>query len=376
MHSRSCEQVRAGHPDKLCDQIADSILDAMIDLAYEDGTVLKQSRVPTLRAGLEVLAKGDTVVLSGEIRILDRIRQRLDYMEIVNKVVRESGYDYAPNVVMLVGDQQPELQASSDRHGAGDQGIMIGYASDETTEMMPLEFSLATRICRGLDKLIGTPNFEWLRPDGKAQVTIDGTNRVTKIVIGVQHAGVVKGVEKAGQVQHIIREQLIEEFLYSLLGRNELMSTEIVVNGTGSFTIGGPAGDAGVAGRKIVCDSYGPAVPVGGGAFSGKDPTKVDRSGAYMARVIAVSALREMAGDANSVTVRLAYAIGRFQPEMIVATTNNGREIADWVSSRYPDLSPMAIAERLDLWRLGGSPWRYTDAARYGHFGRPEFPWG
>ena len=198
--------------------------------------------------------------------------------------------------------------------------------------------------------------------------------RYRKIVIGAQHTPVVDGLADSPSIQRRIEDQLVEELIRPALGA-EALKAQIVVNGSGSFAIGGPAGDAGVVGRKVVCDAYGPAVPVGGGAFSGKDPTKVDRSAAYMARYIARSAVLEGVRGAKAVRVALAYAIGGHQPEMVAATTQDGSVISDWVVSTFPDLAPASIAEHLGLWGRGGGSWTYASTAFHGHFGRAGVPW-
>jgi S-adenosylmethionine synthetase len=332
--------------------------------------------VQARRAGLEVLAKDDTIVLSGEVRTADDLPLKTDLEGLVRSVVSALGYDNAPRirVVDLIGVQQPELQASSDRQGAGDQGIMVGFATRETSELMPLEFSYVTRICQALDRRMGTPGYEWMRPDGKAQVTLNSDLTIRKLVVGVQHAADVHGVTEGAKIQQLIAEQLRDDFFPAVLG-DLARGADIIVNGTGSFAIGGPAGDAGVVGRKIVCDAYGPGVPVGGGAFSGKDPTKVDRSAAYMARRIARQALVEEATKDKSVTVRIAYAIGQKQPEMLLVTTDTGDDLSAWAYATFPDLSPPAIAAILDLWHPQGGNWSYQQTASYGHFGRECFPW-
>lgn len=371
MRARSAEQVRAGHPDKLCDQIADALLDAMLRHQAETGGS-KSFR----RAGIEVLAKDLRFFVAGEVRAEVSVLEELDVEAHAKAVCRSIGYAWADQIEVEnhIGLQQPELQASSDRKGAGDQGIMVGYATNETMGMIPLEHALASRVCEELDNLIGSSEFPWILPDGKAQVVLDASSEVTKVIIGAQHTPEVFGHTDPEKIQSCIREQLIEEFL--LPGFDEkFIKAEVIVNGTGSFSIGGPVGDAGLVGRKIVCDAYGPNVPVGGGAFSGKDPTKVDRSAAYFARKIAKHAVAENVKGAASATVQLAYAIGQHQPEMIHAVTDTGKDLESWVRSNYPDLSPEFIAYDLDLWRESKSGWSYQETARYGHFGRMRFPW-
>lgn len=371
-HAMSAEQVRAGHPDKVCDQIADNILDAFIEGAKSLG--LPASGAEQQRAAIEVLAKDTTVVLAGEVRVDVDVAKGITYAEIVESVLSSVGYDASRlRIIDLLGIQQPELQASSDRRGAGDQGVMVGYATRESPSGMPIEHVYASGICQALDLHMRLPGFEWMRPDGKAQVTVNSAGRLQKIVVGVQHASDVGGTTLPSRIQKTIREQVVEEILLPLLGP-DVRTADIVVNGSGSFAIGGPAGDAGVVGRKIVCDSYGPRVPVGGGAFSGKDPTKVDRTGAYMARMIAKAALRE-SEESQAVTARIAYAIGSRDPEMLVVTDESGRDLSSWAARHFPDLAPAAIQERLDLWRHRSTAWSYGDCARYGHFGRPGLPW-
>jgi S-adenosylmethionine synthetase len=371
---RTCEQVRAGHPDKLCDRIADAILDRILSDGSNGTTpsTIVQSR----RAGLEVLAKDETIVLSGEVRAAGSLPLEVDLEGLVRSVVSAVGYDNGPRIriIDLIGVQQPELQASSDRKGAGDQGIMVGFATTETPELMPLEFSYVTRICQALDRRMGAPGYEWMKPDGKAQVTLNSDLTIRKLVVGIQHATHIHGVTEGARIQQLIAEQLRDDFFPAVLG-DVARGADIIVNGTDSFAIGGPAGDAGVVGRKIVCDAYGPGVPVGGGAFSGKDPTKVDRSAAYMARRIARQALVEEATRDTSVTVRIAYAIGQKQPEMLVVATNTGDDLTPWARATFPDLSPPAIAESLDLWHPQAGNWSYQQTASYGHFGREGFPW-
>lgn len=369
---RTCEQVRSGHPDKLCDQIADAILDEL--LAYLD--CKGPDRALFGRAGLEVLAKDEVIVLSGEARCDTELTDIIDLEMLIRNVVAGIGYDYSDrlSVVDLIGIQQPELQASSDRRGAGDQGIMVGYATRETPTFMPLEFVYATRICKALDDCMGKDAYAWLRPDGKAQVTLNPDLSIRKLVVGAQHSPEVRGKSDGPAIQRLIEEQLRDDFFPEVLGE-AAHGAEIIVNGTGSFAIGGPKGDAGVVGRKIVCDAYGPRVAVGGGAFSGKDPTKVDRSAAYMARLIAREALLQETTTDVAVTVQVAYAIGQHQPEMITAITDGGQDLTSWVRDAYPDLSPSAIAEMLALWQPWAGGWSYRSTAAYGHFGRAGFPW-
>jgi S-adenosylmethionine synthetase len=371
----TCEQVRAGHPDKFCDQIADAILDAA--LRIEGADVRRRVTFPTIRTGIEVMAKDHVVIVSGEIRFSADVARNTDIDALVRQKWDEVGYPDSQKVEVInqIRDQQPELQASSDLRGAGDQGIMIGFATRETPQYLPLEFVLSTRLCQRMDSLFTSGQLPWLRADGKAQVTISPSGEVTRVVVGVQHTPIVYGLTDPPKIWEILHHEVVKHIVEPVLGTG-LDRQAITINGTGSFTIGGPLGDAGVLGRKIVADAYGPSVPVGGGAFSGKDPTKVDRSAAYMARMIALVALTEGDPSANSVTVRLAYAIGSHQPEMVVGLTDTGVDLSAWIRHRFSDLSPSHIADRLDLWRISAeTTWRYQDTAVYGHFGRKEFPW-
>ena len=369
----TCEQVRAGHPDKFCDQVADAILDAALEAARAEPMACVA--FPTIRTGIEVLAKDNLVLVSGETRFSTDVARHVDVDTLVRRKWRDLGYPGADNLVVInyIRTQQPELQASSDRRGAGDQGVMIGFATRETPSRLPTEFVLATRLCQRMDSLLG--QLPWLMPDGQVQVTVSPAKEVTRVVVGAQHTQAIDGVTDSQEVWDLVHDGVMKHVVEPVLGSG-LSPQAVTINGTGSFAIGGPFGDAGVVGRKIVADAYGPTVPVGGGAFSGKDPTKVDRSAAYMARLIALAALDDADPSAESVTIRLAYAIGRHQPEMVVGLTDKGVDISSWVHQKFPDLSPFYIADRLDLWRTSpDATWRYQDACVYGHFGRKDFPW-
>lgn len=377
--AHTCEHVRAGHPDKLCDQVADAIVDQCLLAAAAVGEARTHhpDHIAAQRFGLEILAKGYLVVLSGEMRLGPNVARQVDFDAIVRETWAQLGYLGAEHLTIInhIQAQQPELQASSDRLGAGDQGIMVGYACEETPCLLPTEYVVARDICMELDRVLSTKSVDWIRPDGKAQVSVGAGGDIQKIVVGVQHTEVVAGLTRPSDIQEHIHQYVAEQVIPKVLGR-ALSSEAIVVNGTGSFAIGGPVGDAGVVGRKIVVDAYGPRVAVGGGAFSGKDPTKVDRSGAYMARHIARAALGAGVHGARSVTVHLAYAIGGRQPEMVAGFTEDGQDLSAWIRDNFVDLAPTAIAERFDLWRPSAKAgWSYRDTARYGHFGRPHLPW-
>jgi S-adenosylmethionine synthetase len=241
---------------------------------------------------------------------------------------------------------------------------MVGYATDETPSMMPREWVLARDLCLRLHELRVSGELAWLRSDCKTQVSVDAEGRVLSVIIAAEHSESVSISE--------VREELLLRAVRPAMGDGE-PPKRVTINGTGRFTIGGPAGDAGVVGRKIVVDAYGPRVPVGGGAYSGKDPTKVDRSAAYMARHVAKQAVAERVAGARQCTVTLAYGIGQLEPEMVSAVSDTGADLSGWVRSRYPDLSPGFIIDYLNLRRPNG--WTYQKTAAYGHFGRDLFPW-
>lgn len=343
---RTAEMVTGGHPDKYCDQLADSILDSCLQ---------QDSRS---RVAIECLAKNDLIVISGEVTS----NAIVDWPGIARRVFETSaGYGNPDRLMVLpcVSHQSREISAGVDRNGAGDQGIMIGYATDETPEALPTEYVLARKLAWRIGSL--RKELPWLRSDGKTQVTID-QGRVTSVVIAAQHHVSIPIEE--------VRAVILERVICPIVGPDV---PRVVINGTGAFTIGGPYADCGVVGRKIVADAYGPRVPVGGGAYSGKDPTKVDRSGAYIARQIARSIVAHSIGGAHECLVTIAYAIGQQQPEMVTAVTDTGRDVSSWVPEHFPDLSPCAIIARLGLLQPQG--WSYLQTAAYGHYGRNEFPW-
>jgi len=358
------ESVAEGHPDKVCDYIADSILDAYLELD-------RRSRV-----ACEVLCKSGIVVLAGEISSI----AVLDHVPLVRHAVRELGYDdpqtpfNADGVHLLqhVSGQSWEIGRSVDpatnpvgEQGAGDQGIVFGYATAETPERMPLPILLAHALSRGLAEDRRSGAFPWLRPDGKTQVSVayEGGKpaRVTEVLVSAQHAADVD----APVVKHYVEAVLAPR----VLGRWFDPSIHFTVNPSGSFVKGGPAADCGVTGRKIIVDTYGGAARHGGGSFSGKDPSKVDRSGAYFCRYVARKAVE--AGVAERIEIQVAYAIGVADPVAIFVDTFGTGETgaaADFV--RGFDFRPAAIIERLDLLRP-----IYRRTTNYGHFGRPGLPW-
>jgi len=361
------ESVTEGHPDKMADQISDAILDYIIE------------RDPNARVACETLLSNGFCVIAGELKTITYAPMQ----DIAREVVREIGYtdalygfDYrSAGVLNGVGEQSPDINQGVDQSngdiGAGDQGLMFGYACKETSTLMPLPIYLAHRLTEGLAKARKDGTLPFLRPDGKAQVTveyIDGKpNKVKTIVVSTQHHPDVS-YEK-------LKSAIIEELIYRVIPK-ELIDEDIVyhINPTGRFVIGGPQGDAGLTGRKIIVDTYGGSCPHGGGAFSGKDPTKVDRSGAYVARYVAKNLVA--AGVCDKATVQIAYAIGVAEPvSVMVDTHKTGKvpevEIEKMIMEVF-DLTPRGIIDSLDLLRP-----IYRKTATYGHFGRelPEFSW-
>jgi S-adenosylmethionine synthetase len=359
------ESVSEGHPDKVCDYISDSILDAC--LAQD-----KKSRV-----ACETLVKSDTVVLAGEITT----NATLDYDKIVRQAVKEIGYtdttepfcDTTLKLISLITRQSNEISqgvteatSQSGDQGAGDQGIMFGYATDESPEMMPLPILLAHKLMKVMadDRKAGKVDF--LRPDSKSQVslTYDGNDpkEVTAVVVSTQHSPAAD--------QKRITEYVREDLGPRTLGQWWNKSLTLYVNPTGSFIHGGPSADAGVTGRKIIVDSYGGWGRHGGGAFSGKDPSKVDRSSAYFCRYVAKQVVA--AGLAKKAEIQVGYAIGMAKPVSVkVDTFHTGdeRAAAEFVMNTF-DFRPRAIIERLDLLRP-----IYRQSTNYGHFGRLGLPW-
>ena len=362
-HLFTSESVTEGHPDKIADQISDGILDAIL------------AQDPVARVACETLVTTGLAIVAGEITTSCYV----DFQKVVREVIREVGYtrakygfDYETcSVLSSIHEQSRDIGQGVDTGGAGDQGLMFGYACTETPELMPLPIMLAHRLVRGLSETRRNGGLDYLRPDGKSQVTIeyDGDRpvRVDAIVLSTQHS--------PSASHDTIREDLTEKIVNCVIPA-EMMDgkTKIYVNPTGRFVTGGPHGDAGVTGRKIIVDTYGGAAPHGGGAFSGKDPTKVDRSATYMARHVAKNLVA--AGLADKVLVQLAYAIGVADPvSVLVDSSGTGRvsdeKMAELVRSHFK-LTPRGIIESLDLRRP-----IYRKTAAFGHFGRhePEFSW-
>jgi len=334
------ESVTSGHPDKICDQISDAILDACLEQDSKS------------RVAMEAFGSHGLLVVGGEVTTVAQVA----FEKIAQQIYRQIGYKEDLKVISNVVCQSPDIALGVDAGGAGDQGIMYGYATDETEEFLPVGVVLAHRLTRGLEKLRTSGQIAWLCPDGKSQVTMEG-DKIKTILVSCQHTESISQLE--------IRQSLNEELIKPLIG--DISEIEILVNPTGKFTLGGFAADTGLTGRKIVVDTYGGLIPHGGGAFSGKDPTKVDRSAAYMCRFAAKNLVAN--GFAKKCLVTVAYAIGRAEPVMVEAVNEKEENLTDLVVKKF-DFRPLAIIERLDLRR----PF-YRQTAAYGHFGRPNFPW-
>ncbi len=359
------ESVSEGHPDKVCDYIADSILDACLE------------QDPNSHVACEVLCKDNHVVLAGEITT----NATFDYEQVARRAIREIGYtDPAEKfnadsvkVQMLISKQSGEINAGvvkatddQKEQGAGDQGIMFGYAAAESDELMPLPIVLAHRLTQGLADDRRSGSFNWLRPDAKSQVSVvyEGNTpvRVASILVSTQHADSIN--------QTAIREYVEKVLAPRVLGKWFSADAEVIVNPSGSFVHGGPSADCGVTGRKIIVDSYGGAGRHGGGAFSGKDPSKVDRSGAYYCRYVARRIVQ--AGLAKRAEVQVSYAIGRAKPMSIKVDTFGTGDEARAVKFVYDnfDFRPANIIRELDLLRP-----IYRQTTNYGHFGKAGLPW-
>ena len=357
------ESVTEGHPDKIADQISDSVLDAIL------------AQDPMARVACETLVTTGLAIIAGEITT----NCTFDFQKVVRDTIKDVGYtqsDYGfdsetCSVLSSIHGQSPDIAMGVDPGGAGDQGLMFGYACTETDELMPLPIMLAHKLVKGLSCARRDGVLEYLRPDGKSQVSVEYDNgrpvRVDTVVVSTQHAAAVT------------RETLTEDITEKIVSRvipAEMFDkkTRVLVNPTGRFVVGGPHGDAGVTGRKIIVDTYGGAAPHGGGAFSGKDPTKVDRSACYMARYVAKNVVG--AGLADRCLVQLAYAIGVAEPVSVLIDTYGTGKVADERLSEivraHFKLTPKGIIETLNLRRP-----IYKKTAAFGHFGRtePEFSW-
>lgn len=366
-HYFTSESVGNGHPDKVCDQISDAILDA----------VLKED--PKGRVACETFISTGQVIVGGEITTTANI----DVNRLVRKVLADIGYNDTKygfdgrncSIINILNSQSPDIAQGVDAGGAGDQGIMFGYACDETPELMPLAIVLAHKLVARVEEVRKTGILDYLGPDCKSQVTVeyedDQPKRVDAVVLACQHTEDI--VDDTGEkITQKAREEILEQVAKPILGNWIDAQTKYYVNETGKFVVGGPQSDTGLTGRKIVVDTYGGYVAHGGGAFSGKDSTKVDRSATYMARYITKNIVA--AKLAKKCLVQLSYAIGYPEPVSIFVDTYGTGTVSDDtlvdLIRKHFDLSPQGIIKKLDL----QSP-HFQKTAAYGHFGRDEFAW-
>jgi S-adenosylmethionine synthetase len=371
MKYRTCESVCAGHPDKICDQISDAILDACLGVD------------PNSRVAIECLIKDKHLILAGEITS----SSNPDFIAIAKNTLEKIGYTKEEvekfQIQNLIGKQSSHIAQGVDTGGAGDQGVMYGYATDETPEMMPLPSLLSHRLCQKLNALMIEDATCPLKPDGKAQVTIlyenDKPLMADTIIVSVQHIPEITSPD----LEKYVWEKVIQPICAPWLKIGPIINphfkdkqntefTKIFINPTGRFEIGGPEGDCGLTGRKIAVDTYGGIGRIGGGAFSGKDPSKVDRSAAYMARFLARQLIK--LGFASEAEVRLAYAIGVSEPvdvsvEIFRGDKNREKEAGEYLRANF-DLTPRGITEFLQLKQPV-----YSATSTYGHFGRDGFAW-
>jgi S-adenosylmethionine synthetase len=355
------ESVCAGHPDKICDQISDAILDEVL------------SRDESGKVAVETLVTENQVVLAGEISS----KAKINFKKIAGREIQRLGYNISAlkfsdksRIDVFVHSQSPEIAVGVKKKGAGDQGMMFGFACRETKTLMPMPITLAHALTRRIDEVREEKILPYLRPDGKSQVTIEYRRgkpyRVASVVIAVPHTNTVEIKQVKSDVVKKVVRPVLSQFGF------KISSKDVILNGTGVWHFSGPAADTGVTGRKIVVDTYGGYARVGGGCFSGKDPTKVDRSGAYAARFLAKNIVAN--GLAEKAEVRLAYFIGARKPVMqeieTFGTEKASRKVIADFMKKILDCSVEGILEGLNLRRP-----IYLPTASYGHFGRPEFPW-
>lgn len=368
------ESVTEGHPDKVCDIISDSVLDAILE------------KDPTARVACECMASTGLVLITGEITT----ECYVDIQKIARDAIREIGYSRAKYgfdadtcaIITAINEQSPDIalgvdnsweyRKSGDRYdqvGAGDQGMMFGYACDETEELMPMAITLAHKLTKRLTEVRKNGTLPYLRPDGKSQVTVEYEDGkfvgVDTIVVSAQHSDTVETEQlRADILKYVVNEVIAPDMMNK--------DVKIYINPTGRFEVGGPKADSGLTGRKIIVDTYGGYCPHGGGAFSGKDPTKVDRSAAYYARYVAKNIVK--AGLAKECRIEVAYAIGVARPVSLFVDTNGTGKLSDETLSKIIekefDFRPLAIIEKLDLRKPV-----YKQTASYGHFGRKGFSW-
>ncbi len=379
------ESVTEGHPDKVSDQISDGILDEILKYDAEEGLPpyrLSEGEPRGSRVACETFVSTGLVLVGGEITT----RAYIDMKQLVRDIVRDIGYT-DPSlgfehkslcVLNGINEQSPDIAMGVDTGGAGDQGLMIGYACEETPELMPIPIALAHKLSLQLARVRKSGTLGFLKPDGKSQVTVnyvDGKpSSLAAVVVAAQHDESATDSE-TGSISDDAREAIIKETVNPVIPE-ELITpdTRFYVNPTGRFVVGGPQSDTGMTGRKIIVDTYGGMAGHGGGAFSGKDPTKVDRSATYAARHIAKNIVAS--GVASRCTIHISYAIGVREPLNVMVHTDGTSEIPDTelekiiISGEIFDLTPSGIIGMLDLWRP-----IYRDTAAYGHFGRDIFPW-
>ncbi|MCC7160601.1 methionine adenosyltransferase [Candidatus Nomurabacteria bacterium] len=336
------ESVTNGHPDKVCDQISDAILDAYLKVD------------PKSRVAVESFGGHGKLVIGGEITSTGKV----DYVKIARKIYKEIGYTDKLEISAHIVTQSPDIAMGVDTGGAGDQGIMYGFATDETPEYLPKGVVLAHKLAKRLEEFRKNKKIKWLRPDGKTQATYTN-GKLNTVLVSTQHSKEVTLEE--------IKKVITEKIINPLLTKEEKDTIKILVNPTGKFIQGGFEADTGLTGRKIMVDTYGGLIPHGGGCFSGKDATKVDRSGAYMARYVAKSLVAN--GYGKEVLVSVAYAIGMAEPLMIEAINEKGENLAEIVKKNF-DFRPLSIIKELKL----RNP-IFSQTSTYGHFGKKNLPW-
>lgn len=364
------ESVTEGHPDKLCDQVSDAVLDA----------ILKQDKKG--RVACETFVTAGLIIIGGEITT----KGYVDIQGLVRKVIKDIGYTHSKYgfaydtcaILNAIGMQSPDIAQGVNTGGAGDQGLMTGYACQETKELMPLPIMLAHKLSRQLAKVRKSNKLKYLGPDGKSQVTVEYKDgkpyRVDTVVISSQHTEEI--LDRTGKkITKKAINEIIEKIILPIIPKKMIdKKTKFLVNPTGKFVIGGPQSDTGMTGRKIIVDTYGGMASHGGGAFSGKDPTKVDRSASYMARYIAKNVVAS--GLANKCTIQLAYAIGVAKPVSLMVFTDKTNKVSErrivQLINKHFDMTPRGIIKTLNLLRP-----IYGKSAAYGHFGRTEkeFTW-
>jgi S-adenosylmethionine synthetase len=334
------ESVTSGHPDKVCDQVSDAIVDEC----------LRQD--PKSRVAVECFGAHGLFVIGGEVTT----KAKFDAEAIARKVYKGIGYTDKLKIITNIVKQSPDIALGVDIGGAGDQGIMYGYATDETPEYLPKGIVLVHKLTEGLEKLRKSGKVKWLMPDGKAQVTMHN-GQVMTVLVSTQHKDTITHDE--------IEKTLIEKLIKPVIGN--IKGVNIYINPTGRFVTGGFFGDSGLTGRKLMVDTYGGLIAHGGGSFSGKDPTKVDRSATYMARYVAKNLVARKL--AKYIMVSVSYAIGKAEPLMIEAYNEEGKNLASYVTKHF-DFKPLSIIEKLNLRRP-----IYSQTATYGHFGKANLPW-